>query len=393
LLTAPISYLVWRLTISSEGQLSKYIEADDTPVQDHIHRAQHLQAKINTISTSRLNLDVESTILLTDVAQFLLLPGYTLLVFTLDGVPGIILKILVLSLVSYLLTSMFSRGSQFWVTVTLISHLSLLHIRLLGKFQQWFNRILARSRVHDEERLNGQLLLATANQPPDQWTIQDRHTSAADSIIWTIGKLVDVEVIAGFVLEVVWHDHIKTTPMMALYHTLLGCFDRWSGHLVLIPAHRDKAYICAKALLHVAVQRKCLGIHSDEVVFQDISGSHLIMGYQLEGDPELASVLVLIDIIFQPDNAQPGDAQPGPWDTFTFTTAHHAWTGHILLYRAWSAHRKQTPFPSDVMGFVDSSLRLKDLPLAPIVADCIIMICLFLGIDIDLEDLSAIDKR
>ena len=367
------SYLIWLLTISGEDQLSKYAEANNSPGhpgQDCVHCGQHCQAMINGISTSNLRLDVELIVLLTYIAQILLLlPGYALLVFTLDGFAGVILKCLVLCLVSCMFTVTFTPGSHFWVTITLVSHLSHLHSKLPEQFWQC---------------LNGQLPFLTLNQPPNQWTTHDSHVSAANSIIWMIVRLADMEVIANFVMEVVWHDGIQTTPVVTLYDTLVfECFDHQSGHPVLIPVHRDKAYVCAKALLHIATQRKCLSIHSDDMVFTSISERHSIIGYQ--GDPELASVLGFIDTIFQP-----GNAQPVPWATFTFTIIHHAWISHILLYHAWGT-RTQTSFSRDVMGFVDHSLRLETPP--SIVADCILAISLFLGNDIDLDDLSVFDKR
>jgi len=377
------SLLIFHLTISSEHQLSKYDDANYTPEQSRIRRGQHLQATINEIGTSRFGLGVEFIILLTYVAKLLLLTGYTLLIFTLDGFTSVILKHLVLSLDSYVFTAMLSPGSRFRVTVTLVSRLLLFRSR---RFQQRFNHILGGSRVNNEERLNGQPLLATANRLPDQWTAWDSHASAADSITWMIAKAADTEAIASFVTAVVWHSGIQTTPMIALYDLLFRCFDRRSGHPVLIPAHRDKAYICAKALFHVAIQRKCFGNDSDGMAFGSISGRHSIVGYQ--GDPELASVLGVIDIIFQPNNPQ-----PVPWGTFTFTAAHHAWMGHILLYYAWDSTRTQITFPREIVEFVDHSLQLETPPPAPIIVDCILIIGLFLGIQLDLDDLSVPDKR
>ena len=57
----------------------------------------------------------------------------------------------------------------------------------------------------------------------------------------------------------------------------------------------------------------------------------------------------------------------------SFTILHHAWMGHILLYRAWDTIRKHEPLPDDVKEFILHSLRLEPPPPAPIIADCLLL--------------------
>jgi len=66
--------------------------------------------------------------------------------------------------------------------------------------------------------------------------------------------------------------------------------------------------------------------------------------------------------------------------------------GHIL-YRAWDVLRKGEALPDDIKEFVLHSLRLEPPPPAPIVADCLLIIGLFLGIKLHIDDLSVVDKR
>ena len=171
------------------------------------------------------------------------------------------------------------------------------------------------------------------------------------------------------------------------HDTVLECFDRSSGSPVVIPKLRNKAYLSAKALLHLAIQRKCIGDESDKAVFKSISSRHPIMGSKhYEGDSDLESTLCIIDRVL-------GDSQPIHWQNFSFSVQHHAWMGHILLYRAWDVVRKHKPLPDDIKEFVLHSLRLEPPPPAPIVAGCLLIIGLLLGIKLHIDDLLVVDER
>ena len=105
-----------------------------------------------------------------------------------------------------------------------------------------------------------------------------------------------------------------------------------------------------------------------------------------EADSDLESTLGVIDRVF-------GDFEPMRWQDFSFTIPHHAWMGHILLYRAWDVTTKGGPLPDDVTQFVLHSLRLQPPPPAPIVADCLFIVGLALGIELHIDDLLVVDKR
>jgi len=105
-----------------------------------------------------------------------------------------------------------------------------------------------------------------------------------------------------------------------------------------------------------------------------------------EGDSDLEATLGITDRVF-------GDSEPMFWQNFSFSVPHHAWMGHILLYRAWDVLRKGEPLPDDIKEFVLHSLRLEPPPPALIVADCLLIIGLVLGIKLHIDDLLVVDKR
>ena len=67
--------------------------------------------------------------------------------------------------------------------------------------------------------------------------------------------------------------------------------------------------------------------------------------------------------------------------------------GHILLYSAWDVIRKRQPLPDDTKEFVLHSLRLEPPPPTPIVADCLFIVGLVLGIELCVGDLLVVDRR
>jgi len=72
---------------------------------------------------------------------------------------------------------------------------------------------------------------------------------------------------------------------------------------VVIPKLMNKAYFSVKALLHLAIQRKCISHESGRAVFKTISNQHPVMGRHYGGDSDLESTLRIIDHVF-------GDFEP-----------------------------------------------------------------------------------
>ena len=271
---------------------------------------------------------------------------------------------------------------------------------ILSQMKKWWTKLM-RNSPNTLPRLDTvggnnvishtELPMAAMNQPLplfDQDTDWGAYVLDSDCIAFMFGMPAEMDVTAailGFIPEIVWHAGIQEIPLNALYQTFLECFDRSSGHLVLKWAFRDMAYLSGKALLHVAIQRRCI---DDMPEF--IAGRRQVVELKhIEGDPDMESTLHMISHVIGGFELVRQQNQR----IFSFTISHHAWMVHVLLYRAWDALEKGTPPPRDVTEFIRHSLRLEPPPPARISADYLFMLCLVLGIRMHWNDLSMIDKR
>jgi len=384
-----------------------------------IDRSRHRQRKMNGMVTWHFDLVMEGLPLMLQAA--LLLLGYALSEYLYSinrTVASVIIGFTSFGLLFYLLivsAATLSYNCPFQTPISLILHFLIRfddeHKKYLKRSRKWFGRMFSQKKTRPRARSGGPYglgrfgtfdgsnsgdhieLPVAANQPPplfDKETDWTGHVLDSNCIAWMFDMSLDADVIMAimrFIPEVVWHAGIRTTPLEKLYDTVLECFDRTSGRPVVIPRLRNKAYLSAKALLHLAIQRKCIGDEPDKAVFRSISRRHSTMGSKhYDEDSDLGSTLGIIDHVF-------GDPETMHWQNFSFTIPHHAWMGHILLYRAWDALRKGEPLPDDVKDFVLHSLRLEPPPPAPIVADCLLTVGLVLGIKLHIYDLFVADKR
>ena len=131
------------------------------------------------------------------------------------------------------------------------------------------------------------------NQSPSPFSkaVLDGYVQDSNSVIPLFGISTDADVvltITKFIPEIVWHAGILITPLESLYDVVLDCLDDSSGRLLEIPKLRNEAYFGAKALLHLTIQRGCLGDGFDQATFKSISDRHRIMGSgRCEEDPDL----------------------------------------------------------------------------------------------------------
>ena len=373
-----------------------------------IDRSRYRQRKMDGMDTWHFDLVMECLPLMLQAG--LLLLGYALsdYLFSIDKVvASVTIGFTVFGLLFYFLiisAATFSYNCPFQTPLSLIFRFMIRfddeHKKYLKRSGKQFRRIFVRKK---QRAFNGgslgehiELQMAdTPDQPPslfDKETDWDGYVLDSSCIARMFQMSTDADVsmaIMRFIPEVVWHPGIQTTPLERLYDTALECFDSSSGHPVVVTKRRDKAYLSAKALVHLVIQRKCIGNESDEAVFKSISDRHQTMGSKhYEGDPDLESILGIIDRVFGIHVSE-----PMRWDEFSFTVPHHAWMGHILLYRAWDAIRKGQPLPDDTKEFVLYSLRLDPPPPTPIVADCLFIVGLVLGIELRIDDLLVVDKR
>ncbi|KAF9645865.1 hypothetical protein BDM02DRAFT_390427 [Thelephora ganbajun] len=288
------------------------------------------------------------------------------------------------------------------------------HTRYLKRSREWSGRclrLLGRTFSQMEKRTRPQsgglrgwggadiipgdqieLPMASSDARPLLHEETNRNSPALDMdcVPWILEMSKDVDVtmdIAGHIPEFAWDATTWSIPPKMFYNAMRSCFDHSLGYLTLKPTFRYQAYTSAKAFLHLCIQSKYVAPESEKADFEPIPRMHQSAGSERhEGDSDLESVLGVIGYVL-------GDPKPMDWHKFSFTVPHHCWMGHILLYRAWDVLGNDEPLPDDIRGFVLHSLQLEPPPPKPIVADCLFIIGLVLGIELHRDDLSVVDKR
>jgi len=375
-----------------------------------LDRSRHRQRKMDGMVNWHFDLVMESLPLMLQAA--LLLLGYALseYLFSINKtVAGVLIGFTTAGLLFYLLivsAATLSYNCPFQTPLSRILrfliHFDSGHKRYLDRifFHKKRNRRRPKSggphgRRGDRGHPGDHIMVPMANVPETDPLFNkeielDDFVLDSKCITWMFNASIDADAtiaIMRFIPEIVWHADIRTTPLERIYDTVLERIDRSSGRPVIIPKLREVTQLSTKALLHLAIQRECIGNESDKAVFNSISRRHLTMGSErYEGDSDLEATLGIIDHVF-------GDANPMHWQTYSLTIPHHTWMGHILLYRAWDVLGKGNPLPDYIREFVLHSLRLKPPPPAPIIADCLFIVGLVLGIQLHKADLFVADKR
>ena len=205
-------------------------------------------------------------------------------------------------------------------------------------------------------------------------------------IVWMFNRTFDsdkVTVILDFIPDVVWHSGICNVPIPIVFQIFEKCFSYSDGNAALIPRLRDRAYASGRALVHLAIQRKCIGeVACDPLKeFRGTQRSYSWRSY----DKDLDSILALVDRLL-------GNNRPINWSGYKFTETHQRWLSHILLYRAWDHLCYSPKLPDDVEAFVTLALSTEDMHPA-VVADCLFIISLLIGLPLHVDDLAITDKR
>ena len=278
------------------------------------------------------------------------------------------------------------------------------HKQYLRRFRVWFGRVcsqtkrwLGRKSGGPDRNVSGDHIeLSTATLPDQLPLCSDEGADWGGNeldlkcVAWMSEIPMDTEitvVIARVAPEIAWNSGSWGILLEEFHDTLLECFDHSSGCPRLKLAFKDKAYPCAKALLHVSIQRKRIGDEHEKAVFESIPHWHRILGSTgCEGNSDLESTLNIIDHVF-------GHSGGISWDNSSLTVSHRAWMAHILLYHAWDVTKEGGHLPDYIKEFTLHSLRLVPLPPAPIVADCLLIAGLVLGIGMHPVDPFIVDKR
>ena len=205
-------------------------------------------------------------------------------------------------------------------------------------------------------------------------------------ITWMFDRSIDSDeatVILDFVTEVVWHSGICEVPLANVFEIFDKCFEHSKGNPTLIPRLRDRAYKAGRALVHLGVQRKCIGEKDDPLEgLGGTRGSYSSCSY----DDDLDSILNIVDRLF-------GVPQPIDWANFTvFSEPHQRWLSHILLYRAWDHLCYASKLTDDVEAFVAHAFSTENTEPA-VITDCLFIISLVIGLPLHVDDLAVDDKR
>ena len=276
--------------------------------QDNIHASlincgRDRQLKIDGMLAWRFERVMECLHLMVQLALLLICFAFCIAGFLTNTVVISISAFLVVSSFSlYIIFSIVSTVSNDCPFHTPLSHLSRAAIRFirrhkyLGRYRRSFSQNRKRRRPQpggphrltgvddpdwNDENENDQL---TTVGPPvlvDQEPDWEGYVLDSKGIAWMFKMSMDPDVILAivkFIPKIVWHNDIQTTPLEKLYDTTLECIDNSSGSPVVAPKFRDKAYLSAKALVHLGIQRKCMGNESDVAVFASISRRHTSIG-------------------------------------------------------------------------------------------------------------------
>ena len=400
-----VSLLAAFIAMLGKQWLNRYSKAESCA--SPIDRSRDRQRKINGMTTWHFDVIMECLPLLLQAA--LLLFGYALsnYLFTIDkAVAAVVAAFTGFGLLFYFLVVSAATLSYSCPFQTPLSLLFRFLLRLedkdknyLGKSWSWLKRmfscgICCSGSPHALEGARGdhvelEVVGPFSRLPPlaAGWNAWGDYVLDSYCVAWLIQKSRDAEVIMAImrlIPDIVWHTGIEITPLQRLYDTLLECLDRSSN---VTPKLREKAYFSAKALVHLAVQRK--DIESDRDVFQSISRKHQLIGSRhYDTDSDLESTLGMVDRVFKDDKLP-----SMRWREFSFTVPHQTWMGYVLRCYAWRALRNHNPLPGDVEQFVLHSFRPVPPPPAPIVVECLHIISLVLGITLQDSDQQAIDER
>ena len=411
------SLLAAFVAVLGKQWLSRYSQVDMRG--SLVDRSRDRQRKMNGMVAWGFMIVMESLPLMLQGALLLLGCALSKYLFTIDNrIASVVLVFTASGLLFYLaivIAASISYDCPFQTPLSLLVRFLVRfdsdHRKYLKRSRKWFLRTFSRKKRRrrqqgglgpggPDEREHIQLnIVHPPHLPPvpfEKETDRDGYVLDSNCIVWMFEMTMDPDVILDitkFIPEIIWHDGIRTTPLEKLYDTVLECFDCSSGSPVLLPKFRKKAYLSAKALLHLAIQRKCMGDRSEVEAFESLSRRHpIIEPWKWQGDSDLHYTLGMMDRVFKG-----GDFEPMRWAEFSFTSSHHAWMGYILPYRAWYALRNDGALPHDISEFLRHASRQDPLPPTPIMSGCLLIICLVLGVRPDSDDndqhVIGVDER
>jgi len=200
--------------------------------------------------------------------------------------------------------------------------------------------------------------------------------------------------IMGCIPEVIWHSGIKDVPRQRIYDVLMDCFDFSGLHPAVIPRFRDIAYLSARALVHIGLERRCITQYEEdeEESWKTLCTKHLLLSPTddvLNSESDSAPDSDLETVLFMVDTMLGHDIE-FPWAEYRMEpTPHHLeWMSHVLLYCAWERGRLSEAMTS----FIENIMSLEP-PNDIVTTNWLFIIGLVIDIPLHVNDITVRDKR
>ena len=200
-----------------------------------------------------------------------------------------------------------------------------------------------------------------------------------------------VVAIMKYIPEITWDSRLRSVPLLPVYQALRESLWRSAdGRVSPQAGARERAFLSAKALLYLYLQRRCL--HSTDKTLASQAGlieadhrKQPLGCPELSEDSDLESTFHIVDWTFglQPDI---------PWSKFKMSESHHQWLSHILQYRAWDVLRTGGELTKDVKEFVLDSLG-RSTSLDHVVENCLFITHMVAGHRPQAQEFRIEDQR
>ena len=196
------------------------------------------------------------------------------------------------------------------------------------------------------------------------------------AVEWILQKSTDTDIItaaARMVPEIEWPEEVSDV-LIQLDRHLYASFDPARQ---LPPLAQERAVACVKAMYHFYVERKLdtpffIGDGGDIFSEED----HYL--YQMHGDQGFLPIACAVD-------------DPIKLDIASLTIPDRTWMAHIFTYRLHDKKIRPMSVPF-LLDFIRSCLS-EPTPPSRLVADCLLMAGMLMGLRVDRQDLSRLDKR
>ena len=196
------------------------------------------------------------------------------------------------------------------------------------------------------------------------------------AVEWILQKSTDTDIItaaARMVPEIQWPKEVSDV-LTQLDRHLYASFDPAQQ---LPPLAQERAVACVKAMYHFYVERKL------DTPFVIVDGGDIFSEddhhfYQMQGNQGFLPIACAVD-------------DPIELDVASLTISDRTWMAHMFTYRLHDKKIRPMSVPF-LLDFIRSCLS-EPSPPSRLVADCLLMAGMLMGLRVDRQDLSRLDKR